>query len=29
LPEDHPKLDAAARRVALARRREAAWNRFL
>jgi hypothetical protein len=28
LPEDHPVVDEAARRHALARRREAAWNRF-
>lgn len=28
LPEDHPVVDEAARRRALARRREAAWNRF-
>lgn len=29
LPPGHPVVDAAARRRALARRREAAWNRFL
>jgi hypothetical protein len=29
LPADHPRVDAAARRRALAKRREAAWNRFL
>jgi len=29
LPEDHPTIDAAQRRIALSRRREAAWNRFL
>jgi hypothetical protein len=29
LPDDHPTVDAKARRQALARRREAAWNRFL
>lgn len=28
LPEDHPEVDEAARRKALSRRREAAWNRF-
>jgi hypothetical protein len=28
LPADHPTIDANARRNALARRREAAWNRF-
>ena len=28
LPDDHPVVDAAARRERLARRREAAWNRF-
>ncbi|TFH24888.1 MAG: DUF1214 domain-containing protein [Myxococcales bacterium] len=29
LPRDHPTVDTDARRRALARRREAAWNRFL
>jgi hypothetical protein len=29
LPADHPVIDTAARRRALSRRREAAWNRFL
>jgi hypothetical protein len=29
LPAEHPVIDAAARRRTLARRREAAWNRFL
>lgn len=29
LPADHPVVDAPARRSALRRRREAAWNRFL
>jgi hypothetical protein len=29
LPSDHPTVAAAARRRALSRRREAAWNRFL
>ena len=29
LPAAHPTVDAAARRAALSRRREAAWNRFL
>lgn len=28
-PADHPRLDAATRRRALARRREAAWSRYL
>lgn len=28
-PADHPRLDAAARRASLARRREAAWRRYL
>jgi hypothetical protein len=28
VPVEHPNVDAAARRKALARRREAAWNRF-
>ncbi len=28
LPEAHPQIDPPARRAALARRREAAWNRF-
>jgi hypothetical protein len=28
LPGDHPVVDAGARRKSLARRREAAWNRF-
>ena len=28
VPADHPRLDAAARRAALARRREAAWSRY-
>jgi hypothetical protein len=28
LPETHPHIDAEARRRALARRRESAWNRF-
>ena len=29
MPSDHPRVDKAARRKALSRRREAAWNRFL
>ena len=29
LPADHPKIDEAARRRSLSRRREAAWKRFL
>lgn len=29
LPNDHPTVDDRARRKALARRKEAAWNRFL
>jgi len=29
LPADHPHVDQTARRRALSRRREAAWNRFL
>ena len=29
LPEGHPIVDEAARRAAISRRREAAWNRFL
>lgn len=29
LPADHPLIDAEDRRLGLARRREAAWNRFL
>ena len=29
LPADHPRIDAAGRRAALARRREQAWKRFL
>jgi hypothetical protein len=28
LPDDHPTIDAEARRSSLARRREALWNRF-
>jgi hypothetical protein len=28
LPDDHPTIDAEARRASLARRREALWNRF-
>lgn len=29
VPNDHPVIDDAARRLSLSRRREAAWNRFL
>jgi len=29
LPDDHPRIDAATRREAIASRREAAWARFL
>ncbi len=29
LPDDHPKVDEAARRAAISRRREITWNRFL